>query len=97
MEAEDALGHVEFAVLDAVNRGALRSGRSAQRVRALSGQPAGETMLHEVLHRCERDGLLHGTRDASGRRYELTAGGRARLRAERRFRAAMLRMLARSR
>ena len=78
------LGQVEFAVLDAVNRGGLRSRRSARRVRLLRGQPTGETILHDVLHRCERNGLLHGTRDPSGRRYELTAAGRARLRADRR-------------
>lgn len=97
MGFEDALGQVEFAVLEAVNRGALRSRRSARQVRMLRKRPAGETILHDVLHRCERDGLLHGTRDASGRRYELTAAGRARLRADRRFRAAVLQMLARSR
>jgi DNA-binding PadR family transcriptional regulator len=97
MGAEDVLGQVEFAVLDTVNRGAFRSRRSARQVRMLCEQPAGETILHDVLRRCERNGLLRGTRDASGRRYELTAAGRARLRADRRFRAVLLRLFARSR
>ena len=97
MESVDALGLVEFAVLKAVSRGALRSRSTAQQVEVLRGQPAGEVMLHEVLHRYERDGLLHSSRDGSGRRYELTAAGRGRLRADRRFRVALIRMLARSR
>ena len=96
MEAGDALAQVEFAVLDAVHRGALRSRRTARQIRVLHGQPAGETILHSVLHCCERNGLLRSQRDASGRRYELTAAGRVRLRAERQFRAALIRVLARS-
>jgi hypothetical protein len=35
MEAGDALGQVEFAVLDAVHQGALRSRRTARQVRVL--------------------------------------------------------------
>ena len=97
MESLDALGLVEFAVLASVSRGALRCRPTAQQVYALRGQPAGEAILHDVLHRCERDGLLRSRRVASGRRYELTAAGRGRLRAERRFRAALVRVLARSR
>jgi DNA-binding PadR family transcriptional regulator len=97
MEADDALGQIEFAVVDAVYRGALRSRCSARQIPILREQPPGETILHDVLQRCERDGLLHSSRDPSGRRYELTAAGRARLRAERRFRVALVRVLARSR
>jgi DNA-binding transcriptional regulator PaaX len=93
----DALGQIEFAVVDAVNRGALRSRCSARQISLLQQQPAGETILHDVLTRCERDGLLRSSRDPSGRRYELTAAGRARLRADHRFRAALVRVLARSR
>lgn len=96
MEAGDALGHVEFAVLDAVHRGALGRRHSARRVRVLEAEPAGETILHEVLHRCERDGLLRSRRDAAGRGYELTLAGRMKLRADRRSRAAWSRLLARS-
>lgn len=96
MEAGDALGQVEFAVLDAVHRGALQSCRTASQIRVLQGQSAGQTILHEVLHRCERNGLLRSQRDTSGRWYELTAAGRVRLRADRRFRAALIRVLARS-
>lgn len=96
MEADDALGLVEFAVLDAVHRGALRSRRTARQIRLLRDQPAGETILHHVLRRCERDGLVRGSRDSSGRRYELTAAGRVRLRAERRFRAALIGALLRT-
>jgi DNA-binding PadR family transcriptional regulator len=62
----------------------------------LREQPAGETILYDVLRRCEREGLLRSSRDASGRRYELTAAGRARLKADRRFRGALVRVLARS-
>jgi DNA-binding PadR family transcriptional regulator len=95
MGAGDPVGHVEFAVLDAVHRGSLRSRRTAGQVRALREQPAGEVILHDVLRTCERDGLLSSTRDGRGRLYRLTAAGRARLRADRRFRAAMVHMLLR--
>jgi DNA-binding PadR family transcriptional regulator len=95
MQAGDALGHVEFAVLDALHRGALRSRVTARQVRRLSERPAGDAVLHEVLRRCEHDGLLRSERDAAGRRYELTAAGRVRLRADRRFRVALARLLAR--
>lgn len=96
MGTRDALGHVEFAVLDAVCRGALRSRRTASQIRVLREQPARETILHDVLQRCERAGLLRSERDESGRRYELTPAGRAQLRADRRFRVALTRMLVRS-
>lgn len=49
MESVDALGLVEFAVLESVSRGSLRSRRTAQEVRVLRGQPAGEVILHDVL------------------------------------------------
>ena len=58
MEAGDALGQIEFAVLDAVHRGALRSRRAARQIRVLQGQPAGETILHNALRHCEQNGLL---------------------------------------
>ena len=96
MEGGDPLGHVEFAVLDAVHRGSLRSRRTAAQVRGLREQPAGEVILRDVLRGCERDGLVSSTRDGRGRLYQLTAAGRARLRADRRFRAAMVRMLLRA-
>jgi DNA-binding PadR family transcriptional regulator len=89
MSPGDALGHVEFAVLDAVNRGALRSRRRARQVHSLSRCPAGDAILHDALRRCERDGLLRSARDGSGRRYALTPSGRKRLRAERNFRRAL--------
>jgi len=97
MEWYDTLGPVEFAVLESVSRGALRSCCTAEQVSFLREQPAGEAILHDVLRRCERGGLLRSSRDTSGRRYELTAAGRVRLRADRRFRAALVRLLARSR
>ena len=96
MESGDTLGLVEYAVLESVLRGAVRSRCSAQQIPALRQQPAGEAILHDVLRRFERGGLLHSRRDSSGRRYELTAAGRVRLRANRRFRAALARLLARS-
>lgn len=96
MGSGDELGRVEFAVLESVSRGVLRSRRTAQQVHVLRDQPAGEAILHEVLRRCERDGLLYSRRDTSGRRYELTAAGRVRLGADRGFRAALVRVLARS-
>jgi DNA-binding PadR family transcriptional regulator len=95
MQALDPLGQVEFAVLDAVHRGALRSRRTARQIPALRERAAGEAVLHEALRRCEHAGLLRSERDASGRRYELTGSGRARLRATRRFRVALARLLAR--
>ena len=97
MEPGDALGLVEFAVLESVSRGALCARRTVERIGVLREQPAGEAILHEVLRRCERRGLLRSSRDRSGRRYELTAAGRVRLRADRGFRAALVRALARSR
>src|SRR5262245_2135953 len=96
MESGDTLGLVEFAVLESVSRGALRSRRTAKQISVLREQPAGEAILHEVLRRCERGGLLSSRRDSSGRLYELTPAGRVRLRADRRFRAALARVLARS-
>jgi DNA-binding PadR family transcriptional regulator len=95
MEAGDALGLVEFAVLHAVHRGALRSRRTARQIPVLRERPAGEAILHEALRRCEHDGLVRSERDASGRRYELTGAGRAWLRADRRFRVAFATLLAR--
>lgn len=77
--------------------GALRSRCTAEQVRVLCDQPAGKAILHDVLRRCERGGVLRSSRDSSGRRYELTAAGRVKLRADRRFRAALVRVLARSR
>jgi DNA-binding PadR family transcriptional regulator len=53
-------------------------------------------ILHEVLHGCERAGLLSSEHDSAGRLYQLTAAGRARLRADRRFRAALVRALLRT-
>jgi hypothetical protein len=96
MEAADPLGPVEFAVIDAVNRGALRSRQTADRVPRVRHEPGGDALVHEALRRCERGGLLASKRVRSGRRYELTAAGRARLHAERRFRAALLGVLLRS-
>jgi hypothetical protein len=95
MRTSDALGLVEFAVLDAVHRGALRSRRTARKIPALRERAAGEAVLHEALRRCEHAGLLRSERDAAGRRYELTGAGRARLRATRRFRVALAVLLTR--
>jgi DNA-binding PadR family transcriptional regulator len=89
----DLLGHVEFAVLDAVHRGAFRIRRSARQVPCLREQPAGEAVLHQALRRCEQEGLLRSSRDAHGRSYAVTAAGRSRLRADRRFRVALGRVL----
>jgi hypothetical protein len=90
MEAFDPLGRVEFTVIDAVHRGALRSRRTVSEIPSLRQDPAGDALMHEALHRCERSGLLRSERDRWGRRYELTPAGRARLRAERRFRVALI-------
>jgi hypothetical protein len=89
MQESDALGHVEFAVLDAVQRGLLRPRCSAQQIAFLRRMPAGEPLLHDALRRCEHDRLLRSWRDGTGRQYELTAAGRTRLRADRRFRLAL--------
>jgi DNA-binding PadR family transcriptional regulator len=95
VQAGDPLGLVEFNVLDAVHRGALRSRRTARQVDSLREQPAGEMVLHDVLRRFEQAGLLSSTRDGAGRLYRLTAAGGARLRSEHRFRAAFDRVLLR--
>ncbi|HET6870449.1 MAG TPA: hypothetical protein VFH80_31335 [Solirubrobacteraceae bacterium] len=95
MHADDPLGLVEFNVLDAVSRGALRARRTARQVPGLREQAAGEVVLHDVLRRFEHAGLLSSTRDDAGRLYRLTAAGRARLRSERRFRATFARVMLR--
>jgi DNA-binding PadR family transcriptional regulator len=95
VHAGDPLGVVEFNVLIAVHRGALRARRGARQVTGLREEPAGEVVLHDVLRRFEQAGLLTSTRDGAGRQYRLTAAGRARLRCERRFRAAFARVVLR--
>jgi len=96
MEVGDTLGQIEFAVLEAVHRGALRSRRTTRQIHVLQRQPDGETILHNALHQREQNGLLFSRRDASGRQCNLTPAGRVRLRADRQFRAALARVLARS-
>jgi DNA-binding PadR family transcriptional regulator len=96
MGTSDPLGQVEFAVLDALHRGALCRRHASRRIKVLDGHPVSEAMVHQALQRCERDGLVRGRRDGFGRRYELTAAGRSRVRADRRFRAALLSLLVRS-
>jgi len=96
MAAGDPLGWFEFAVMDAVYRGALRSRQGVGRVLGLLSEPGGYAVMYDALRRCERHGLLRSERDRSGRRYELTAAGRRRLRTERRFRAALAGLLVRS-
>jgi DNA-binding PadR family transcriptional regulator len=95
MDAGDSLGQVEFVVLEAVHRGVLRSRPTAQKIAGMSQRTAGQAILHEALHRCEHDGLLRSERVPAGRRYELTAAGRRRLSADRRFRVALVRLLIR--
>jgi hypothetical protein len=56
VEAGDALGQVEFAVLEAVHRGTLRSRRTARKITALGKLAAGEAILHATLRRCEHGG-----------------------------------------
>jgi len=92
----DPLGRVEFAVIGAVHRGALRSRQTVRQIPGLDREPAGEALMHEALRRCEHAGLLRSGRVPSGRHYELTPAGRMRLRSERRFRAALLGTLLRS-
>jgi hypothetical protein len=96
MPAREPIGQIEFAVLAAVHGGVLLSRLSARQIHALREQPAGDTILHDALRRCEQHGLLRSRRDASGRQYELTACGRARFRADRHFRLALARVLAQS-
>ena len=93
----DPLGRVEFAVIEAVHRGALRSRQTVRRVPGLDEELSGEALMHEALRRCEYAGLLRSARASFGRRYELTRAGRARLRAERRFRTALAGAVLRSR
>jgi DNA-binding PadR family transcriptional regulator len=97
MQAADPLGQVEMVVLEAVRRGALRARTTPKNVPGLREHPSGSTILHQALRRCEQRGLLRSRRDDSGRLYELTPAGREQLRANRRFRSALLRTLARSR
>jgi hypothetical protein len=80
--------------MDAIHRGSLRDRCSVRQIPLLRSQPAGEAVLHTVLHRCENERLLYSQRNGAGRRYRLTAAGRARLRADRSFRIALVRVLA---
>jgi DNA-binding PadR family transcriptional regulator len=95
MQPAELLGQYEFYVLEAVHRGVLSARWLAGQVHGLGEQPGGEATLYEVLHRCERAGLVRSRRDGAGRRYQLTAAGRARLRTDRRFRTALARVLMR--
>jgi hypothetical protein len=90
MEAMELLGRHETAVLDAVYGGGLRSRVRPDHVRALADDPASHVLLDDALRHCERAGLLRSSRDTLGRRYALTAAGRARLRAQHRFERALL-------
>lgn len=94
---EDLLGPIDVIVLEAPHRGALRARRSAERMPALRDDPGGERLLHETLRHCERHSLVASCRRAGGCRYAITPKGRARLRAERRFRLALASLVVRSR
>jgi hypothetical protein len=96
MERVDLLGRRQVAILDAVHRGAMRSRACAGQVRALVDEPSGDALLHDTLRRFEEAGLLRSSRQTAGRSYSLTAAGRSRLRAQRRFERALLGLLARS-
>jgi DNA-binding PadR family transcriptional regulator len=95
MQAPELLSIHEIAILAAVQRGAVRPGAIARRVPAL--EPAAEVLLHDALRCCEHRGFLRSRRRPSGRSYSLTAAGRARLRAQRRFARALAALMARSR
>jgi hypothetical protein len=96
MAPHEPLGTVDRRVLDAVSRGALRHRRHPAKIEDLAGEPAGAFLLHESLRRCEQAGLVRSERDHRGRRYWLTAKGRHELRADRRFRLALLGLIGRS-
>lgn len=93
----ELLGSVETVVLAAVDRGALRVRCTATRVPALRDEPDGEHLLHTALHRCAEDGLVRRRREDARRSWVVTAKGRARLRAQRRFGQALAGALARTR
>jgi DNA-binding PadR family transcriptional regulator len=97
MEVPELLPMHEIAILAAVQRGALRPGASARRVPALDDQPTAEVLMHDALRCCEHRGYLRSRRTPRGRSYSLTAAGRARLRAQRRFACALAALMARSR
>ncbi|MGH2852025.1 MAG: hypothetical protein ACRDLP_15600 [Solirubrobacteraceae bacterium] len=97
MEAPELLPMHEIAILAAVQRGALRAGVIARRVPALGDEPAAEVLLHDALRCCEHRGFVRSRRTPRGRSYSLTAAGRARLRAQRRFACALAALMARSR
>jgi len=95
--ADDELpGAIEIEVLDALHRGALRSCCSAVQLVGLREEPAGEYLLHQILGRCERPGLVLKHRDAAGRYWTLTPAGRVRLRTRRHFARALATLLVRS-
>lgn len=89
-------GPVETAVLHALQRGALTARCSARAIPALRDKPAGEHLLHEILDRCEEQGLVRSNRHRDRREWTLTPAGQARLRTRRRFAEALAIVLART-
>jgi len=85
----ELLGSVETVMLAAVDGGALRVRCTAKRVPALRDEPDGEHLLHVALGRCVHDGLARRERHGSRINWVMTAKGRARLRARRRFARAL--------
>jgi DNA-binding PadR family transcriptional regulator len=92
----ERLGSVEAIVLAAVDRGAPTSRCAVTRVPALREELDGEHLLHSALRRCARDGLVRRERRGQRTWWVLTAKGRARLRARRRFGRALASLLART-
>jgi DNA-binding PadR family transcriptional regulator len=96
MVDDDLPGPVETAVLHALHRGALGVRCTAHAIPALRDEPTGEQLLHEILGRCEKRGLVRSDRHHDRREWTLTRAGRARLRTRRRFAQALASVLAQS-
>ncbi len=96
MVDDELPGPLETAVLHALHRGALRARCSARAIPALRDEPTGEHLLHEILDRCEEQGLVRRDRHHDRREWTLTPAGRAQLRTRRRFAQALAIVLART-
>jgi len=92
--ADELLGPIDAAVLRAIGAGRTRPHRIAESVRIDAANADSLVVVHRVLERCQRHGLLRGERDSFGRVFALTATGRRSLRNRREFGESVARLLA---
>ena len=92
--AEELLGSIDAAVLQAIGAGRTRPHRIAESVHIDAANADHLVIVYRVLERCQRHGLLRGERDAYGRVFALTPAGRRSMRDRRQFGESVARLLA---